>query len=185
MVEHKKIAKLLQTTMLDSTRVAIWFEILRQPMITANELMKKIPIKKTAMYYHLNLLEEEEIIKSKVVKKQKYFQAQMNFFELFLASKEFLKENKREMDIFALLVINSFIQRELNKLMTMSSEEYELRKYPLPYSGFWFTNRDKLEQVEEEYKKFYNKILKLDKEQGPETIVFTPLAYYWGIMDFE
>lgn len=185
MVEHKKIAKLLQTTMLDSTRVAIWFEILRQPKITASKLMKKIPIKKTAMYYHLNILEEKGIIKSEVVKKQKYFQAQMNFFELFLASKDFLKENQREMDIFTLLVMNSFIQRELNKLTNMSSEEYENRKYPLPYSGLWFTNRDKLEQVEEEYKKFNKKILELDKDQGPESIVFTPIAYYWGIMDFE
>lgn len=185
MVEYEKIAKLLQTTMLDPTRVAIWFEILRQPKITAYELMKKIPIKKTAMYYHLNLLEEKEIIKGEVVKKQKYFQAQKNFFELFLASKELLKENQREMDIFTLLVMNSFTQRELKKLMSMSSEEYELRKYPLPYSGLWFTDRDKLEQVKEEYKKFYNKIQELDRDQGSETIVFTPLAYYWGIMDFE
>ena len=171
--------------MLDPTRVAIWFEVLRQPKITANELMKKIPIKKTAMYYHLNILEEEGIIEGKVVKKQKYFQAQKNFFELFLASKELLKENQREMDIFTLLVMSSFIQRELNKLTSMPPEEYENRKYPLPYSGMWFTNREKLEKVGTEYKKFYNKIMELDKDEGPESIVYTPLAYYWGIMDFE
>jgi DNA-binding transcriptional ArsR family regulator len=185
MVDHKKITKILQTTMLDPTRVAIWFEILRKPKITAKELMEIIPIKKTAMYYHLTLLEDEEIISSKVVKKQKYYQVQMNFFELFQASKEILKENQREMDIFTLLVMNSFNQRELNKLTSMSPKEYKNRKYPLPYSGLWFTTREKLEKVKEEYKKFYDKILELDKDQGPESIAYTPLAYYWGIMDFE
>ena len=185
MNETEKIAKMLRTIMLDPTRVAIWFEILRKPHITAYELMKVINIKKTAMYYHLNLLEAEGILKVKVVKKQKHYEVLVNFFELYQAAKEFLKDKHRDLDIFSLLIISSFIQRELNKLMNMSKDEYQKRKYPITYSGMWFTNREKMEQIRNEYKKLYDKIMELDKGEGPDTVAHTPLAYYWGIMDFE
>ncbi|MGC9777730.1 MAG: winged helix-turn-helix transcriptional regulator [Candidatus Heimdallarchaeota archaeon] len=181
----EKTAKALRTTMLDPTRVAIWFEILRKPKVTAYELMEEINIKKTAMYYHLNLLEEEGIIKGEVVKKQKHYKVLVNFFELYQAAKEFLKDKKRDLDIFSLLIVNSFIQRELNKLRNMSPEEYQKRKYPIAYSGLWFSNREKMEQIKDEYKQLFKKILELDKGEGPNTIAHTPLAYYWGIMDFE
>ncbi|HUT82690.1 MAG TPA: winged helix-turn-helix domain-containing protein [Candidatus Bathyarchaeia archaeon] len=181
----QETARLLQTIMLDSTRVAIWFEILRKPEITANELMTKINIKKTAMYYHLNLLEEKSIIEAVVDKKEKHYHILKNFFELFTTAKEVYLENQRDLDIFNLLVVNSFIQRELNRIQSMSKEDYQRKKYPVSYVGMWFCNREKLEQIKDEYKTLFNKILELDKGEGPETVAHTTLAYYWGLMDFE
>jgi DNA-binding MarR family transcriptional regulator len=185
MANMEKTAELLRTVMLDPTRVAIWFEILREPKITAKELMEVINIKKTAMYYHLNLLEKEEIIKGEIVKKQKHYEAVMNFFNLYKAAKEFLKDKKRDLDIFSLLIANSFIQREINRLKNITQEEYNSKKYPIPYSGLWFTNREKIDQVKDEHTQFWEKIIEIDKDEGPDTIANTKFAYYWGVLDFE
>ncbi|MBN1330166.1 MAG: winged helix-turn-helix transcriptional regulator [Candidatus Heimdallarchaeota archaeon] len=188
MIDKKNIqetTRLLQTVMLDPTRVAIWFEILRKPGITAYELLTKINVKKTAIYYHLNILEEKGIIISVTEKKEKNYHIQKNFFELSTTAKEIFNENQRELDIFNLLVVNSFIQRELNRIQNMSKEEYHRKKYPVNYIGMWFCNREKLDQIKNEYKILFNKILELDKGEGPETVAHTTLAYYWGLMDFE
>ncbi|MHA1221478.1 MAG: hypothetical protein ACTSQB_07070 [Candidatus Heimdallarchaeota archaeon] len=185
MDDIEKTVKVLRTVMLDPTRVAIWFEILRKPKITAKKLMEIIPIQKTAMYYHLTLLEEQEVVTSETVKKQKHFRTLMNFFELYGSAKQAFKDNHREMDIFSLLVINGFIQRELNRLMKMSPEDYQRDKYPIPYAGMWFCNREKLDLAKNEFKELLNKINDIDTSEGSDTIVHTPLAYYWGILDFE
>jgi DNA-binding transcriptional ArsR family regulator len=185
MADMKKTMKILQTTMLDPTRVAIWFEILRKPKITAKDLMEIIDIKKTAMYYHLGILEEEGIIQGEVVKKQKYYKAVLNFFELYGVAKELLKQNQKDIDLFSLMIINSFIQRELKRVQDISSEEYHRKKHAIPYTGLWFTTRDKLEQVKDEHQQFWNKIHEIDEGEGPEGVVHIPLTYFWGIIDFE
>ncbi|NHJ48688.1 MAG: winged helix-turn-helix transcriptional regulator [Asgard group archaeon] len=185
MADMKKTMKILTTTMMDPTRVAIWFEILRKPKTTAYELMKVIAIKKTAMYYHLSILEEEGIIKGEVIKKQKYYKAALNFFELYGEAKELLKQNQKDMDAFSLMIINSFIQRELKRLQEMSSEEYRRKKHAIPYTGLWFSTREKIEKVKDEHKQLWDKILEVDEGEGAESVAHIPLTYFWGIIDFE
>ncbi len=181
----RETARVLQTIMLDPTRVAIWFEILRKPEITATELMTKICVKKTAMYYHLNILEKHGVIGATTDKKEKHYRILKNFFELFTTAKEIFNENHRDLDIFNLLVVNSFIQRELNRIQSMSREDYQRKKYPVNYIGMWFCDRERLDKIKDEYKALFNKILELDKGEGPEAVANTTLAYYWGLMDFE
>jgi DNA-binding transcriptional ArsR family regulator len=165
--------------------VAIWFEVLRKPKITAYELMKVIAIKKTAMYYHLGILEKEGIIKGEVVKKQKYYKAALNFFDLYGEAKELLKQNQKEIDTFSLMIINSFIQRELKRLQEMSSEEYSRKKHAIPYTGLWFATQEKIEQVKDEHKQLWDKIIKIDEGEGADAVTNIPLTYFWGIIDFD
>lgn len=177
--------KLLRKVMIDPTRVGIWFEIVRKPGITAKELMKVIDIQKTAMYYHLVMLEEKKIVRVVMDKKVKHFFVEINFFELYEASKELQKDYRREFDLFGLYVINSLIQREITHINSMTEEEILARKYPMPSIGMWFCSREKLAQVKEEFQTFFNKIKKIDEGEGFDTIAQTPMAYFWSIADFE
>jgi hypothetical protein len=185
---YKKIHEsfsLLQEVMIDPTRVGIWFEIVRKPGITANELMTVIDIKKTAMYYHLTLLEEKKIVRVIKKKKVKHFFVEINFFDLYEAGKELKEGYKREVDLFGLYVINSLVQREITRVSSMSEDDLSARKYPLPFMGMWFCSREKLAHVKEEFTAFFSKINEVDEGEGADTIAHTPLTYFWGIADFE
>lgn len=176
---------LLQRLMLDPTRVAIWFEILRRPGITAKELMKIIKIKKTAMYYHLEKLERNAVIRTETTKGQKHYRVIKNFFELYERSGEELKGVKKEFNLFSLLIVNSLVQREINRLINSSEEEVRKRKYPISYFGMWFCSREKLELIKEDYKKLFHKIKTIDKDEDKDSIVDAEMTYYWGLVDFE
>ncbi|MBD3193203.1 MAG: hypothetical protein GF308_21395 [Candidatus Heimdallarchaeota archaeon] len=175
----------LQKLMMDPTRVAIWFEILRTPGITANELMDIIDIQKTAMYYHLGLLEEENVIDFDLKKKEKHFRVSLNFFSLFTEKRNKGKITEKNTDLFFLFLLNSFIQKEIVRVSNIPDTEYKAKKYPLPKSGMWFCTKEKLTQIKEEYLKLWERIKKIDQGEGPENIVHTPLVYYWGLAIFE
>lgn len=184
--ELEEILESLNKLVMDPTRVAIWFEILRKPGKTAKELMKIIKIQKTAMYYHLNILEENEILRGKVIKKQKHYHILRNFFELYSIKDPLLKEKKREFNLFSLYALNAFVQRQINKMMTLTDEELHNQKaYPIQRVGMWFCSEEKLDIVKEAYSIFYNKILEIDKGETPDAIQDTPMTFFWGLVDFE
>jgi len=176
---------LLQELMLDPTRVAIWFEILRSPSITAKELMNVIKIKKTAMYYHLDKLERNAVISAETAKGQKHYKIIKNFFELYERSGEKLKGKKKEFDLFSLLIVNSLVQREINRLTNSSEEEVKKRKYPISYVGMWFCSREKLELIKEDYRKLFHKIKMIDENEDKNSISDAQITYYWGLVDLE
>jgi len=177
--------KLLQKIMIDPTRVGIWFEIVRKPGVTAKDLMKVIDIQKTAMYYHLQILEEKKIVRVEIEKKVKHFFVVINFFELYEASKEIQKKYRREFDLFGLYVINSLIQREITRVSSCSDEEIAKRKLPIPFLGMWFCSREKLTQIKGEFNQLFTKIKELDEGEGTDTLAHTPMTYFWSITDFE
>ncbi|NHJ83947.1 MAG: winged helix-turn-helix transcriptional regulator [Asgard group archaeon] len=174
----------LEKTIADSTRTSIWFEILRKPGITAKELMKIIDIKKTAMYYHLNLLEENEIITCEISKKVKYYKIKINFFEIYTRKNDILKLKKKELDLFSLYIIQSLIQREISKVLHMSDAEYHRPKYPVNYTGMWFCSKERLQQIKGEFDELTAKIRFIDKDDA-DTIIDSQLAMYWGLVGFE
>jgi predicted transcriptional regulator len=176
---------LLQELMLDPTRVTIWFEILRRPSITAKELMKVIKIKKTAMYYHLDKLERNVVISAETIKGQKHYKIIKNFFEFYERSGEELRGMKKEFNLFSLLIVNSLVQREINRLINSSEEEVKKRKYPISYVGMWFCSREKLKLVKEDYKKLFHKMKTIDEDEDKDSIVDAKITYYWGLVDFE
>jgi hypothetical protein len=186
--EIQESVDLLMKLMLDPTRVAIWFEICRKPGIIASQLMKEINIKKTAMYYHLEKLEKNRIIGSETIKGVKHYNIIKNFFEIYGAGDEFIKGKKKEFRLFSLLIVNSLVQREVKRVMNSSEEDIITRPYPIPHIGMWFCSIEKLKMIKEEFQKILRKMTIIDEESttnGYDTIIETPLTYYWGIVDFE
>ncbi|MHA1155104.1 MAG: winged helix-turn-helix domain-containing protein [Candidatus Heimdallarchaeota archaeon] len=181
-----EIFDLIRKVMLDPTRVAIWFEVLRKPGITAKELMNVILIQKTAMYYHLKLLEEHYIIKIKRSEGLKHYHILLNFFDLYEVDKKELKDKEREFQIFSLLIANSLMQREINQLGMMSDKQFqESKKTPTHKIGMWFCSREKLEMIKQEFSDIWNKIKEVDeKEDTQESIINADFAYYSGLADF-
>lgn len=180
------IFALIKKVMLDPTRVAIWFEILRKPGITAKELMKIIAIQKTAMYYHLKILEEHSVISTTRSKGSKHFNIVLNFFDLYQVDKSEFKGNEREFTIFSLLIANSLMHREINEISSMTDKEFKEReKSPIHHIGMWFCTKEKLVKLKEEYQTLWNKIKEVDEtEDTQESIVNAEYGYYWGLADF-
>lgn len=181
----EEIIHILQSVMIDPTRVAIWFEILRKPGITAKELMRIINIKKTAMYYHLNLLEESNIVTYSLEKKLKHYKIRLNFFELFQTKSAKNEMKQRNFDLFSLYIINSLVQREINTILNISEEKYQKRKIPLPHVGMWFCTKEKMIQIKKEYQKLWDKMNMVDEGEGPDDVKNASHAYYWGVVNFE
>lgn len=186
---------LLQKLMLEPTRVSIWFEILRKPGITAKELMNVINIQKTAMYYHLKKLEEKNVIKGEKKKKkqdkiEKHYNIVKNFFELYEeGSKQARKNIDIDFDIFSLLIVNSLLQREINRLFREKKKfrdknQIRTTKYPISKTGMWFCTEEKLTQIKEEYQKLFSKIIELDEQSDKDTILSATHTYFWGVTDF-
>ena len=172
--------------MIDPTRVAIWFEILRKPGITAKELMEIILIQKTAMYYHLKILEENAIITMKRQKGANHYNILMNFFDLYQVDKNEFKGNEREFSIFSLLIANSLMQREINQITAMSDKEFKDReKSPVHHIGMWFCTKEKLAKIKDEFQALWSKIKEVDQtEDTQESIVNADFGFYWGLADF-
>ncbi len=181
-----EIFELIRKVMLDPTRVAIWFEVLRKPGITAKELMNVILIQKTAMYYHLKLLEERSIIKIKRSEGLKHYYILLNFFDLFQVDKKEIEGKEREFRIFSLLIANSLMQREINQLSMMSENQFkESEKTPVNKIGMWFCTKEKLEMIKQEFAALWNKIKDVDeKEDTQESIINADFTFFWGLADF-
>ena len=181
-----EIFELIRKVMLDPTRVAIWFEVLRKPGITAKELMNIILIQKTAMYYHLKLLEEQSIIKIKRSEGLKHYYILLNFFDLYKADEKELEGKEREFRIFSLLIANSLMQREINQLEMMSDSQFkESEKTPVHKIGLWFCTKEKLEMIKQEFAALWNKIKEVDKkEDTQESIMNADFTFFWGLADF-
>ncbi|NHJ39492.1 MAG: helix-turn-helix transcriptional regulator [Asgard group archaeon] len=186
--EIQESVDLLMKFMLDPTRVAIWFEITRIPGIIASQLMKAINIKKTAMYYHLDKLEESCIIESEIIKGVKHYKVAKNFFKLYGAGDEYIIGKKKEFRLFSLLIINSLVQREVKRVMNSTEEDIITRPYPIPHIGMWFCSKEKLTRLQKDIQKILTEMTSIDNEEAIgeyDTIIKTPLVYYWGIVDFE
>ncbi len=181
-----EIFELIRKVMLDPTRVAIWFEVLRKPGITAKELMNVILIQKTAMYYHLKLLEEYSIINVKRSEGLKHYHILLNFFDLYQVDKKELEGKEREFRVFSLLIANSLMQREINQLSMMSERQFkESEKTPVHKIGMWFCSKEKLDRVKQEFTALWAKIKEVDeKEDTQESIMNADFTFFWGLADF-
>ena len=87
--------------------------------------------------------------------------------------------------MFGLYVINSLIQREITRVNSLSDDEIDKRKFPLPSVGMWFCSEEKLTQIKDEFNQLFSKIKELDAGEGADTLAHTPMAYFWSIADFK
>jgi predicted ArsR family transcriptional regulator len=177
-----KIQKLIG----DPTRVMIWFEIFRNPSITAKKLMQVVDIQKTAMYYHLKNLEEESLISSTQVKGINHYQITTNFFTFFENKDIDFSEGKIDKisRLFNLYITNALVQREIRRVAVASETALKQTKYPISHTALWFCKKERLEMVKNEYEKLKQKIIQIDEGSEGDSIEQADYSYYWGVIDF-
>lgn len=117
--------------MTDPAKVAIWSEILRNPGITAKQLIKILKFKKTKMYYHLNALEDKKLVEVELVEinetmSQKHYKIH-HYFDIVTRDRSFLENKPKIAILFTLNMVNTLVNIQIRRYSEMSSEEVQTR----------------------------------------------------------
>ncbi len=117
----------------DTIKIEIWDEIRRGVNITAKELAKKLNLKKTNIYYHLNQLEESRLIVSEnhILPGKNLLQKTYKINEETYSPKEFkirrelyeTQERMREAFLFQYHIVVMHLNRKILQISKMTNEE--------------------------------------------------------------
>ncbi|MHA1346156.1 MAG: winged helix-turn-helix domain-containing protein [Candidatus Heimdallarchaeaceae archaeon] len=117
----------------DPIKIEIWDEIQRGVNLTAKELAKKLNLKKTNIYYHLNQLEESKLIVSEnhILPGKNLLQKTYKINEEIYSSKEFMArkeigenlERAREVFLFQFYLVVMHLNRKILQISEMTNEE--------------------------------------------------------------
>lgn len=117
----------------DPIKIEIWDEIRRGVNLTAKELAKKLNLKKTNIYYHLNQLEESRLIVSEnhILLGKNLLQKTYKINEEIYSPKEFkirreLVENldrMRDAALFQYYLVAMHLNRTILQISEMTNEE--------------------------------------------------------------
>lgn len=164
----------------DPLRISIWFEIQRKSGITAKEISKKLHLKGTNIYYHLNMLEESKLIvsESKMVPKtnllEKYYSINMDFFtsEEWKARADIGESGKqiKEIILYTLYLNIFLINKQIIDIQKKSNEEIQknIEQYRYIVSKFIFLQKDDLLKVREKLKELFEFLNKIKREEGKD-----------------
>ncbi len=167
----------------DPLRISIWFEIQRKAGITAKEIIQKLKLEGTNIYYHLNKLERSRLIvsESKPVPKsnllEKYYSINVAFFapEEWKARFDIGKSTKHLKDMILYnLYFNMFlINKQIIDVQEQTNEQIQknIEQYGKFVSKFIFLQKDDLPKVSakiDEFFEFLNQI-KRDADRDPIT----------------
>ena len=109
----------------DPIKITLWFEILRNPGISAKKLQKKLRMKGTAIYYHLQQLEESKLIHIETKQVRNFIQKEYTISDEFVDDKEsgafkiFVKEYPKEVLLFELYLMSSMINKQIRHLTNL------------------------------------------------------------------
>ncbi|MHA1401823.1 MAG: winged helix-turn-helix domain-containing protein [Candidatus Heimdallarchaeaceae archaeon] len=117
----------------DPIKIEIWDEIQRGINLTAKELAKKLNLKKTNIYYHLNQLEESRLIISEnhILPGKNLLQKTYKINEEIYSPKEFkvrrelyeTQERMREAFLFQYYIVVMHLNRKILQISKMTNEE--------------------------------------------------------------
>ncbi|MCG3224524.1 MAG: helix-turn-helix transcriptional regulator [Candidatus Heimdallarchaeota archaeon] len=117
----------------DPIKIEIWDEIRRGVNLTAKELAKKLNLKKTNIYYHLNQLEESRLIVSEnhILPGKNLLQKTYKINEETYSPKEFkirrelyeTQERMREAFLFQYHIVVMHLNRKILQISKMTNEE--------------------------------------------------------------
>ncbi len=117
----------------DPIKIEIWDEIQRGVNLTAKELSKKLNLKKTNIYYHLNQLEESRLIVSEnhILPGKNLLQKTYKINEEIYSPKEFkvrrelyeTQERMREAFLFQYYIVVMHLNRKILQVSEMTNEE--------------------------------------------------------------
>ena len=145
--------------MQDPSRVGIWLEIMRNPLVTIKELEDRLLIKKTTLYYHLNKMQKTRIV---LVDKENVpnsnlsinrYSINPDFVEIFstVMYSEISKTDPKESALFILYIFQSMIDQQIRQIMSLTPEEVsERRKLGDQVNGFLMVLPDNAESMRRE-----------------------------------
>lgn len=117
----------------DPIKIEIWDEIRRGVNLTAKELAKKLNLKKTNIYYHLNQLEESRLIVSEnhTLPGKNLLQKTYKINEETYSPKEFkirrelyeTQERMREAFLFQYHIVVMHLNKKILQISKMTNEE--------------------------------------------------------------
>ena len=162
----------------DPLRISIWFEIQRKPGITAKELMTRLKLEGTNIYYHLKKLEEGKLIvaETKPVPKsnllEKFYSVNMEFFapEEWKARRKIGESRKYLKEIYLYtLYFNMFLINKLIIDVQEKSEEEILKliedeKHPM--SKVIFFKKEDLPPVRDKIAELYELTMQVKRDAG-------------------
>ncbi len=132
-MSEKSISIKMLDMVSDPIKIEIWDEIMRGVNLTAKELTKKLNLKKTNIYYHLNQLEESKLIVSEnhILPGKNLLQKTYKINEEIYSPKEFkvrkeLVENldrMREAALFQHYLVVMHLNRKILQISEMTNEE--------------------------------------------------------------
>ena len=166
----------------DPLRISIWFEIQRKAGITAKEIIQKLKLEGTNIYYHLNKLERSRLIvsESKPVPKsnllEKYYSINMAFFapEEWKARFDIGKSKKHLKDIILYnLYFNMFlINKQIIDVQEQTNEQIQktidLDQYGNTVSKFVFLQKDDLPKVRAKIDEFFEFLDQIKRDTGKD-----------------
>ncbi|MFX0123396.1 MAG: hypothetical protein ACFFAE_07125 [Candidatus Hodarchaeota archaeon] len=184
--------------MTNPTKIAIWSEIFRKPGITAKELIKTLNFKKTKMYYNLKemlnsgLIEAEIITVKRSLNLRKYRICKE--FEEVLKNREKLMETPKEVKLFSLFTILTFLQIEIRNTLNSTNEEIletlmnarEENRFPKSI-GVLFYSMDREQQILGDFYEFFETKIapQLRDSIDPETYEKIYSGFFYGFVGTE
>lgn len=139
-----KSMKLLEATKnlaKEPTRLSIWFETLKHPKITAKTLMTALNINKTNIYYHLKILEEDNLLETTLLPVPQKPNLQFKQYRVSHAHYEEItqglfsnlwQEYPKDAQLIELHLMSMLIKRQIRKLDSKTNNEVKNQTPPNP-----------------------------------------------------
>ena len=153
-METTEIADSMVKLVKDPVKITLWFEILRNPGITAKQLQKKLGMKGTAIYYHLQQLEENRLIVIHTKQVRNFIQKQYNISDKFIKDKEsdslkiMAEKYPQVIALFELYLMSSLINKQIQRL---TRGHKDLDSYQDSFGELLLIDEETVDKIREKY----------------------------------
>ena len=140
----------------DPVKITLWFEILRNPDITAKQLQQKLGMKGTAIYYHLQQLEESKLIDIHIKRVRNFIQKQYSISDAFIKDKEsdslkiMAEKYPKEVRLFELYLMSSLINKQIQRLTRDPDKELPINNHD-SFGEVLLIDEELVENIREKY----------------------------------
>ncbi len=173
----------------DPIKIEIWDEIQRGVNLTAKELTKKLNLKKTNIYYHLNHLEESRLIVSEnhILPGKNLLQKTYKINEEIYSPKEFevrrelyeTQERVREAFLFQYYIVVMHLNRKILQIFEMTNEEVKelIEQDKHSYAKIHYIRDKDLALVRETFDGLVSSIIEKHREDTSPTEIWEDITH--------
>ncbi len=188
-MSEKSISIKMLDMVSDPIKIEIWDEIRRGVNLTAKELTKKLNLKKTNIYYHLNQLEESRLIVSEnhILPGKNLLQKTYKINEELYSPKEFkvrraLMENLdkvREAALFQHYLVVMHLNRKILQISEMTNEEVKesIKQDKHSRAKILYIRESDVDLVKETFDVLFSKIIEKHREDTSPTEIWEDITH--------